>query len=89
MDEKPFEVGSIPNRQNTRIYKRKSQKNTIKPIQKEKFSTKIHTFCCINWNGKSDVRVYIKYVPKRNGCGFEKNIYTWIVIQLFNVFMII
>ena len=57
VDEKPFELGAVPNKQNTRVYKRKSMKQTVPPIEVVKHSTKIHTFCCINWKGKSDVRI--------------------------------
>ena len=72
MDEKPFELGAIPNKQNTRIYSHKSQKHTIPPIQTKKFSAKVHTFCCINWNGKSNLRLYINNVPKCRGTGYKR-----------------
>ena len=62
-----FELGIVNNRQNTRIYRYQSQKSTVPPIQTEKFSSKIHTFCCINWNGKFDVRIYVDYARKRRG----------------------
>ena len=72
VDEKPFELRSVPNKQNTRTYRHKSQKHTISPIQVEKHSQKIHTFCCINWYGKSNIRVYIENVPKKKGNGFRR-----------------
>ena len=40
VDEKPFELGKIPNRQNMRRYQYKSTKKTILVIQVEKHSTK-------------------------------------------------
>ena len=73
IDEKPFEMGKVPNRQNTRIYQYRSKKNTIPNILTQKHSTKIHTFCCINWKGKSDVKVYVDYTPKRRGNGLKRN----------------
>ena len=47
-------------------------KKTIPVIQVEKHSTKIHTFCCINWKVKSDLRIYIDYVPKKRGIGLKR-----------------
>ena len=38
----------------------------------EKHSTKLHTFCAINWNGKSQVRFYIKNIPKKRGQGTKR-----------------
>lgn len=72
VDEKPFEIGTLTNRQNTRYYKRMSQKHTIPAVETTKFSTKIHTFCAINWNGKSQVKLYIKEVLKKRGKGKRK-----------------
>lgn len=65
IDEKPFEIGGVPNKQNTRVYKKQSQRHTIPNIKTEKFNTKIHTFCAINWKGKSKVRFYIKNIKKK------------------------
>ena len=48
------------------------KKHTISPIQVEKHSQKIHTFCCINWYGKSNIRVYIENTPKKKEMDLEK-----------------
>ena len=72
IDEKPFELGCIPNRQNTRFYRAKSQKHTVPTLQIEKHSVKIHTFCCVNWHGKSEIRVYVDYKQKRRGFGLKR-----------------
>ena len=65
VDEKPFELFSIQNKQNARFYRKRSQKHTVPPIETTKHSTKIHAFCAINWNGKSTVRLYIDEIPKK------------------------
>ena len=38
----------------------------------EKHSVKLHTFCAIHWNGKSQVRFYIKNIPKKKGIGTKR-----------------
>ena len=70
VDEKPFELGASPNKQNTRFYRHQLQKNTVPVVETVKQPTKIHTFCCINWNGQSEVRIYVKRVQKKRGDGF-------------------
>ena len=62
IDEKPFQIGDVPNQQNVRVYRHQSEKKYCTSIETEKFSTKVHTFCCINWYGKSDVRIYVEYI---------------------------
>ena len=57
-----FELGGIPNLQNTK----QSQEHLIPPIFVEKFTTKLHTFCAINWHGKSQIKFYIDYVPTKS-----------------------
>ena len=34
VDEKPFELGASPNKQNTRFYRHQSQKNTVEQLIK-------------------------------------------------------
>src|SRR5438045_1392783 len=59
VDEKPLELFKIPNAQNTRYYRKKSEKNTIPVYAQTKHPTILHTFACVNWWGKSDIRFYI------------------------------
>ena len=74
IDEKPWKMGKQPNRQNTRHWLDKSQKRDIPEHLTEKHDITIHSFACINWNGKSNIRFYVKEVDlkkkdKRNVTG--------------------
>lgn len=46
-----------------------SQKGSIQPLQKDKKPTKIHFFAAVNWWGKSEIRAYVKNIPKKRGEG--------------------
>ena len=91
VDEKPFELECIPNRQNTRFYAHRSKKNEIPCVMTEKHSTSLHTFCAINWYGKSEVRFYINDVPKKRGEGTKRvhlSMNTNTTIEIFEKYLV-
>lgn len=69
VDEKPFELNGNLNSQNTRSWKKRSEKHTVPIIKQEKHNTIVHSICGVSWQGKTDVRFYVKERNKKRGTG--------------------
>ena len=64
-DEKPFEIGKSPNRQNRQFWSTNAHNVPQRYQFKDKKRTTIHCFAAINYYKKSRLRFYVK--KQRNG----------------------
>lgn len=71
-DEKPLDIFHSLNEQNEVIWRPRSRRNEAKTTRKHVQSPVIHTFCAVNWNGKSKPYFFIEYAPYAVGEGVKR-----------------
>jgi transposase len=87
-DEKPFELQSVPNVQNTRFWSNNS--NVIEDQRlflQDKHPTVVHMFAAINWYGKSAIKWFLEEKENKKGLNiFWCFIYIYYIVHLLFYF---